>query len=75
MRVNRPIDQWLLGIDRGLKTMTGSLTTTERIQHNATNETLSDSTKASSAALMRTNKSISSGVRSDSKSSVLEPVT
>ena len=55
MRVNRPIDQWLLGIDRGLKTMTGSLTTTERFQHKATNETLSDSTKASSAALMRIN--------------------
>ena len=35
--------------------MTGSLTTTERFQHTATNETLSDSTKASSAALMRIN--------------------
>ncbi len=55
MRVNRPIDQWLLGIDRSLKTMTGSLPVGAGFEHKASDEALSDSAKTLSAALMRIN--------------------
>ncbi len=55
MRVNRPIDQWLLGIDRSLKTMTGSLPTTAGFQHSEVEEKLSQNEKTASAELMRIN--------------------
>ncbi len=55
MRVNRPIDQWLLGIDRSLKTMTGSLPTTTGFKYSEVEETLSQNEKTASAELMRIN--------------------